>query len=304
MSETAFVFAGQGSQSTGMLSAYHKHPLLMEVVAEVSNAIDTDIESIIENDGDALNQTINTQPCMLAMGVGVYRMLENKLQATVFAGHSLGEYSALVCAGSLSLAEAAKLVRQRAYLMQSTVNNGGMAAILGLDADSINEICTAARNDGEFIWAANYNTEKQIVVAGIKSSIEKYIDVFKQKGARRVVVLPMSVPSHCPLLQEAANQFKEAMKQITLSQPQVTILHTGQIEKPSDSFANDLINTMANQLILPVNWLLILQQLKKRGVEQVFEVGPGKILTGLGKDSGIPHKALNNTDAIHAILNS
>lgn len=305
----AFIFPGQGAQSLGMLSAYREHAVVRETVQTVASAIDVDLPDIIEKDGDALNETINTQPCLLAMGVGVFRSLADHLPVpTVLAGHSLGEYSALVCAGYLSLTDAAKLVRYRAELMQSTVANGGMAAILGLDVAQIESICEDARQAGESIWPANFNSPTQTVVAGYRASLEKYAEVFKQSGAKRVVILPMSVPSHCPLLQPAVPLLKQALQATPFTNSGVKILHTAQSTNQQQPFAEYLSDIMSQQLVQPVNWVGVLKQMNEMGVEKVIEMGPGKILSALGKNilgknSGVEHIAINNADALEQFKN-
>ena len=288
----AVVFPGQGSQSLRMLSAYAGQPTVAEAVAEVGETLAVDLGAIIEGDEAALNETEFTQPAMLAMGVGVWRAVAGRVAApAAMAGHSLGEYAALVCAGCLSLAEAAVLVRRRAELMRDAVAGGGMMAILGLTGEAVDAVCAEARQQGESIWAANYNSERQVVVAGLGSSLAACDGRFKERGAKRTVILPMSTPSHCPLLQAAAAALRMAMAEVAWQAAATPVVHT--VEN-----ADSVIEAMAAQLVQPVRWQDILRRLKAGGDGRVIECGPGKVLARLGKESGLPHVALHDADAI------
>ena len=300
----AIVFPGQGSQSVGMLSGYD-HPIITATVAEVSDAINCDLATIIENDAEALNQTINTQPAMLAMGVGVYRAIGTQLSQTAqivgCAGHSLGEYSALVCAGALSLGEAAVLVRRRAELMQNAVADGGMAAILGLSATQVEQHCTELRQQGESVWAANYNSENQIVIAGKRTSVERASEVLKTAGAKRYVLLAMSVPSHCPLLADAAAELLPALTAVAWQPTAFPVLHSAVVA--DDNSGTPLpAQYLAAQLTQAINWQQLLNGLQALGAGSVIESGPGKVLTGLGKKSTLPHSAIANAESLAAFL--
>ena len=297
----AVVFPGQGSQKAGMLSAYADFPAVAEAVAEVSDAIGADLATIIEQDSDALNQTINTQPAMLAVGVGVYRASAGFLPAPrCFAGHSLGEYSALVAAGSLSLSDAARLVRRRAELMQNTVADGGMAALLGLDSAAVEDLCRQLRAAGEEVWPANYNSERQIVIAGRQAAITKAVAAAKEAGAKRALALAMNVPSHCPLLAPAAEALLPDLASINWQQPKATVLHSAEVADTGDN-APLIARRLAAQLTQPIHWQQLLAEAAVTGAEMIIESGPGGVLTGLGKKSGTPHRALSDGAALAAL---
>ena len=289
----AVVFPGQGAQRRGMLSAYAGVTAVAKAVAEVSAAIGEDLAAIIEEDGDALNQTINTQPAMLALGVGVYRAAAAHLPLPrCFAGHSLGEYSALVCAGALSLTTAARLVHRRAWLMQHVAAHGGMAAVLGADAAMVEATCSTLRRQGEDVWPANYNSETQIVIAGRRLSVAKGVEALKAAGAKRAVLLPMSVPSHCPLMAAAADGLMPMLNAVDWQPPTAPVLHSA-----ADSGASPAAR-LAAQLTTPIHWQRLLAEAAALGAQTVVESGPGKVLTGLGKKSGLPHIALDNSAAL------
>lgn len=299
-----FVFPGQGSQSLGMLSAYSGVSPVAEAVVEASAALDVDLAEIIENNETALNETRNTQPALLAVGVGVYRAVCDKLPTPTFlAGHSLGEYAALVCAGALSLTEAAALVVRRAEHMRRAVKDGGMAAALGLPSATVEKVCAALRDEGEQVWAANYNSDNQTVIAGLNPSLRRAEAALKSAGARRVVWLPMSVPSHCPLLQPAADAFAADLRKVNWRKPALPVLHNAAVAAGGDSDTADFLRrTLAAQLVQPVRWTDILRQFADGGVERVVESGPGKALTNLGKKSGIAHVALDSAVAIRMLV--
>lgn len=286
----AVVFAGQGAQARGMLDAYDAHPAVGAAVDEVGDAIGVNLRGMIAEDETALNQTGNTQPAMLAMGVGIYRAVQARLSGqsapVALAGHSLGEYAALVVAQSIALADAARLVRRRAELMQSAVADGRMAAVLGLDAAVVDSICESARENGLQVWSANYNTANQIVIAGNATSVEQTAATCKAQGAKRSVILPMSVPSHCPLLQPAADTFLADLQTVQWQPPQTPVLHstTNAVAEPAD-----IPNVMAAQLTRPVHWQKILQQLAAMGAQAVYDCAPTPVLTNLGKKSPLPH---------------
>lgn len=301
LSDIALVFPGQGSQRQGMLSAYDTMPAVADAVAEVGAALGCDLAAMIEHDGDALNQTVNTQPAMLAMGVGVYRAGEEYLPPPLcVAGHSLGEYSALVCAGALTLTEAARLVRRRAEYMQNAVSDGAMAALLGARAEVVEEQCAALRAQGAEVWPANYNSELQIVIAGRRAAVEQAIDRLKTAGAKRAVLLPMSVPSHCPLLAAAAQAFQADLMRVKWRSLTCPVLHCA-MTADDGSGVPLIVQRLTAQLTQPVNWLRLLEVIKAGGVETVLELGPGKVLTGLGRKSGLAHLALDSGEAISAL---
>lgn len=297
----AALFPGQGSQALGMLSAYGTAPPLAAAVEEVSAAIGEDLATMIEQDGEALNHTVHTQPAMLAIGVGVYRCAAAQLPPPCcFAGHSLGEYSALVCAGALPLTAAARLVRRRAELMQNAVTDGGMAAVLGLSAEQVEEVCATLRTAGDEVWPANYNSAVQTVVAGRREAVAQAVENLKAAGAKRVVQIAMSVPSHCPLMQEAAAELREALCAINWQTPAAPVLHAAMVED-DQSGAPLVAQRLAAQLTAPIRWQHLLQQAADLGAREALECGPGKVLCGLGKKSALTHIALNDAAALSAL---
>lgn len=300
-SPIAVVFPGQGAQRVGMLSAYGDVAAVRVAVDEVSSALGIDLAKMMEEDGAALDQTINTQPAMLAIGVGVYRAAAAQLPpACCMAGHSLGEYSALVAAGALPLSDAAHLVRRRAQLMQGAVADGGMAALLGADAAAVENICADLRAQGGEVWPANYNTEVQIVIAGRRASVEQAIVAAKDAGAKRAVMLPMSVPSHCPLLAAAAEEFAADLGAVNWQPPAVEVLHSAAVES-SGSEQPPVAQRLAAQLTSPIRWQQLLAAAADAGAKAVVECGPGKVLAGLGKKSALPHIALDSAAALAAL---
>ncbi|MCS5592352.1 MAG: ACP S-malonyltransferase [Gammaproteobacteria bacterium] len=276
----AIVFPGQGSQSLGMLSDLASNfPLVNETFAEASDALDIDLWKLTQQDQDALNQTQNTQPAMLAAGYATYRVLssETDLSPVCMAGHSLGEYTALVAAGSLDFTDGIKLVRKRAELMQSAVpvGAGAMAAILGLDDDKVVEICSKANG---VVEAVNFNSPGQVVIAGNKDSVEATCEAMKEAGAKRAVVLPVSVPSHCSLMNEAAEEFSVSVGATNFTQVG-NVLHN--VDAGVANNTDEIKSKLVAQLHKPVLWTSTVQAMSVMGVEKLIEAGPGKVLAGL-----------------------
>lgn len=304
--KTAVVFPGQGSQHLGMLSGYGGAPQVAAAVAEAGEALGVDLAGIMEGDEAALNDTVNTQPAMLAVSVGVYRAVFGGGTPAlpppqIAAGHSVGEYAALVCAGVLPLAEAAKLVARRAELMRDAVSDGGMAAVLGLSAEKAEAVCNSLHEKGEEVWPANYNSDGQIVLAGRKAALNRAAEELKSAGAKRVITVPMSVPSHCPLLQPAADAFIADLQKINWQEQAFAVLCNSRTQREFREPAADFYpRSLAAQLVRPVFWTDILRRFVWAEVSQVYECGPGKVLCGLGKKSGLPHIPLNNAAAIEA----
>lgn len=304
----AFVFPGQGSQSVGMLKDLAEN--FSEVSAtfqEASDALGYDLWSLIqEGPAEKLNSTDVTQPAMLASGVATWRIWQAKGGAIpkVMAGHSLGEYSALVCAGSLSFVDAVKLVSQRGKFMMEAVpaGTGAMAAILGMDDDAVRQVCLEAA-DGEVLEAVNYNSPGQVVVAGNKSAIERVTILAKEKGAKRALELPVSVPSHCALMQPAADQLAEVLAGITFNTPTIPVFNNVDVTA-ADSEA-DIRDALKRQLFSPVRWVEIIEKMSADGVDKVIECGPGKVLVGLNKriNKSMASAALVDTASIEAALN-
>lgn len=281
----ALVFPGQGSQSVGMMAAYGDTAIVRDTFSEATGVLGFDLWDMVANGpAEALNQTVNTQPAMLAAGVAVYRLwrsLGGPLPA-LMAGHSLGEYSALTCAGALTFSDALKLVRLRAQAMQSAVPEGvgAMAAVLGLDDAAIRAVCAEAAQ-GEVLEAVNYNSPGQVVIAGNKAAVDRGCALAKEKGAKRALPLPVSVPSHCALMQPAAEKLRAALAEMTLVSPAVPVIHNADVAAHADPEA--IKDALARQLFSPVRWVESMQSLQAQGIELIAECGPGKILAGLNK---------------------
>jgi [acyl-carrier-protein] S-malonyltransferase len=282
----AVVFPGQGSQSVGMMSElYDSHSVVRETFSEANDALNFDLWSLIK-DGPAetLNQTQNTQPAMLASGIAVWRVLQEQglAEPAVLAGHSLGEYSALVAAGAMGFSDAIKLVAERGRLMQEAVpeGEGAMAAILGLDDEVVVKICAEAAQ-GEVAEAVNFNSPGQVVIAGNKSAIDRAMAAAKEAGAKRALPLPVSAPSHCALMKPAAEKLSEVLDGISLSLPAIPVLHNVNVEAAVS--ANEVAELLAQQLYSPVRWVETVQSFAKDAIDVIIEAGPGKVLTGLCK---------------------
>ena len=287
MSTFAFVFPGQGSQSVGMLDAWGEHPAVRDTLAEASQALGEDIGRLIhEGPKEQLDLTTNTQPVMLAAAVACYRawMAETGRAPAVVAGHSLGEYSALVAAGSLTLADALPLVRFRAQAMQEAVpvGAGAMAAILGLDADVVRSTCAeVAAAVGEPVSAANYNDPKQTVIAGSKAAVDQACEALKGRGAKRALPLAVSAPFHCALMKPAAERLKERLATATLRAPQIPLINNIDVAVQSEPDA--IREALYRQAFGPVRWVETVQAMHARGVTHLVECGPGKVLGGLAR---------------------
>jgi len=298
----AFVYPGQGSQSVGMMAAYGDAPAIQQTLKEASVALAVDLVALLaEGPVEELNKTINTQPVMLAAGVAVYRqwLAEGGAAPAFMAGHSLGEYTALVCAGALDFSDAIRLVRLRAAAMQSAVPEGvgGMAAILGLDDAAVVSLCVEAAQ-GEVLEAVNFNSPGQVVIAGHKAAVERGCLLAKEKGAKRALPLPVSVPSHCALMQPAAEKLRTAMADITIKTPTVPVIHNADVAPHSDPAA--IRDALARQLYSPVRWVESMHFLAAQGVTLIAECGPGKVLAGLNKRTleNVPTVALADAAAL------
>lgn len=306
----AFVFPGQGSQSVGMMNGYTDLPVIQETFSEASDILKQDLWTLVNNDSaDDLNLTVNTQPVMLTAGIAVYRAWTSLggTKPAIIAGHSLGEYTALVAAEALTFADALALVRYRAQAMQQAVpeGTGGMAAILGLDDTSIESICReiTAQSNGESLEPANFNAPGQVVIAGHKSAIQQGIDLAKAKGAKRAIMLPMSIPSHCSLMKPAAEQMKQQLDKVTLHAPLLPILHNADVK--SHTNAATIKDILVQQLVSPVRWVDTIQAIAAKGVTHVVECGPGKVLAGLNKriDQNLQQLSLADSEAITQAVN-
>ena len=283
----AFVFPGQGSQSVGMLDAWGEHPAVRDTLAEASSALDQDLARLIqEGPKEALELTTNTQPVMLTAAIAAFRAwrAEGGAMPAAVAGHSLGEYSALVAAGALQLADALPLVRFRAEAMQRAVpvGVGAMAAILGLEAEAVRAGCEqAAAATGEPVSPANFNDPKQTVIAGSKAAVDKACELLKAAGAKRTLPLPVSAPFHCALMKPAADELKARLESVAFAAPAIPVLNNIDVASPSEPAA--IRDALYRQAFGPVRWVELTLALKSRGLGHIIECGPGKVLAGLVK---------------------
>lgn len=280
----AFVFPGQGSQSIGMMADMaEQYSGVKDTFAEASDALGYDLWQVVQNGPEEkLNQTDVTQPAMLTAGIATYRVLsaEKDLSPAFLAGHSLGEYTALVAAGVMDLAQGVKLVEARGRLMQNAVpaGEGAMAAILGLEDQQIVDIC--AQVDG-VVEAVNFNSPGQVVIAGAKAAVDAALPLFEEAGAKRVVPLAVSVPSHCSLMKPAAEALNETLASIDFNAPGIPVIHNASVESFTD--VAKIKQALVDQLYQPVQWVKTVESMKAQGVESLFELGPGKVLMGLNR---------------------
>ena len=302
----AIVFPGQGSQSLGMLSDLSSNfSIVKDIFSEASDALDLDLWKLVQEDEDALNQTKNTQPAMLAAGYATYKVLSNEvdLSPICMAGHSLGEYTALVAAKSLNYFEAVKLVRKRAELMQSAVpsGTGAMAAILGLDDEKVIEICNQSNISG-VVEAVNFNSPGQVVIAGEKEAIKSACESMKGAGAKRALVLPVSVPSHCSLMNDAAQEFSHSVDAVNFKMGETRVLHNIDASYAND--VNEIKLKLVAQLCKPVLWTSSVQKMQQLGVEKLIESGPGKVLAGLTRriDRSLSNLAVIDTATVQSTI--
>lgn len=283
----AFVFPGQGSQSIGMLSELAQtQPVVKAVYAEASDVLGYDLWDVVQNGPESrLNQTDITQPAMLAAGIAVYRALvqaKPDLIIDYMAGHSLGEYSALVASEVLTLAQGIALVAERGRLMQEAVapGEGAMAAVLGLEDEQVVALCAAVA-DGEVVEAVNFNSPGQVVIAGQVAAVNRAMSLAESMGAKKVVPLAVSVPSHCALMKSAALALQTTLEGLTFAQPKVPVLHNVDVQSYNDG---QLIKqALIEQLYRPVQWVKTIETMKAQGVEKLYELGPGKVLAGLNR---------------------
>ena len=306
MTKFAFVFPGQGSQSRGMMNDYADFATVRDTFTEASDVLKQDLWQLVAEGSDAdLNATINTQPVMLTAGVAVYRawQSQNGAKPTIMAGHSLAEYTALVAAGALSFTDALPLVRYRAQCMQNAVPEGvgAIAAILGLDDDAVRAVCVEGAQ-GEVLEAVNYNSPGQIVIAGNRGAVERGMELAKAKGAKRAIMLPMSVPSHCSLLKGAAEQLRTYLKNVPVQIPAIPVLHNADVAAYND--ADKIKDALVRQLYLPVRWVETIQAFGKLGITHNVECAPGKVLVGLNKriDTSQQAMTINDGEALKAAL--
>ena len=287
MKRFAMVFPGQGSQTVGMLAELASdYPIVQETFKQASEVLGYDLWQLVqEGPAEELNKTWQTQPALLTASVAVYRVWQQKypeLKPEVMAGHSLGEYSALVCAGVLDFQDAVKLVELRGKLMQQAVpeGTGAMYAIIGLDNDAIINACKQAEQ-GEVVSAVNFNSPGQVVIAGAKAAVERAAALCKEAGAKRALPLAVSVPSHCALMKPAADQLSVSLESITLKEAGVSVLNN--VDVKNEMEADAIRNALVRQLYSPVRWTETVEKMAQNGVEVLVEVGPGKVLNGLTK---------------------
>jgi len=303
----AIVFPGQGSQAVGMLSELAaSYPLVNETFAQASDVLGYDLWTLTQ-DGpqDELNRTDRTQPAMLAAGVAVWRVWQQAGGAVpgVMAGHSLGEYTALVCAGAMDFADAISLVEQRGRYMQSAVpaGVGAMAAILGLDDEAVADVCNRAA-ESEVVSPVNFNSPGQVVIAGNADAVQRAIGLAKEAGAKRALPLAVSVPSHCSLMQSAAEQFAERLAQTSISTPSIPVIQN--VDAVRHDQPDAIRENLEKQLYRPVQWVLSVQNMGEQGVTRIVEAGPGKVLAGLCKriDKSIASAAVFDPASLTAAL--
>lgn len=303
----AIVFPGQGSQAVGMLAdLYEQEEVVRQTLSEASDALGYDMWSLISDDAEGkLNQTEYTQPALLTASVAVWRAYKAKggQDPEFFAGHSLGEYSALVCAGVLSLVDAVKLVEKRGQYMQEAVpsGTGAMAAIIGLDDNVIDNACQQAAQ-GEVVSPVNFNSPGQIVIAGNKEAVERAMVLCKEAGAKRALPLPVSVPSHCALMKPAAERLADDLNNITFNQPQVDVVNNVDVKVEKD--AEQIKQALVKQLYSPVRWTETIQYFVSQGVETSYEFGPGKVLSGLVKriDKSLSCSSIGDSASLNAMF--
>ena len=287
MKPFAFVFPGQGSQSVGMLDAWGDHPAVRATLEEAGAALGEDVARLIrEGPKEALDLTTNTQPVMLSAGIACWRawLAEGGAEPAAVAGHSLGEFSALVAAGALSLADALPLVRFRAQAMQEAVpvGTGAMAAILGLDAPSVGEVCAKAAADcGQAVEAVNFNDPKQTVIAGTKDAVARACEMLKAAGAKRALPLPVSAPFHSSLMKPAAERLREKLAGVAIAAPRIPLVNNVDVRVETDPAA--IRDALYRQAFGPVRWVEVVQALRARGLAHIVECGPGKVLAGMVK---------------------
>lgn len=306
MTKFAFVFPGQGSQSRGMMNGYADFPAVRDTFTEASDVLKQDLWKLVAEGEDAdLNATVNTQPVMLTAGIAVYRAWQSQHGAkpAIVAGHSLGEYTAVVASGALNFADALPLVRYRAQCMQQAVPEGvgAIAAILGLDDDLVRAVCVEGAQ-GEVLEAVNYNSPGQVVIAGNRAAVERGMELAKAKGAKRAIMLPMSVPSHCVMMKDAAEQLRARLNNVPVKTPDIPVMHNADVAAYSDPAK--IKDALVRQLYLPVRWVETIQAFGKQGITHNVECAPGKVLAGLNKriDTNQQAMALNDGEALKAAL--
>jgi len=297
----AFFFPGQGSQSVGMMQGLADIEVVRQTFAEASDLLGQDFWSMVTEPNEALNQTSNTQPLMLTAGIATWRawQAQSSLVPTLVAGHSLGEYTALVAAGALTFKDALPLVRYRSEVMQNAVGEGvgAMAAILGLDDETVRQVC-AEGAQGEVLEAVNLNSPGQVVIAGNKGAVERGMELAKVKGAKRALALPVSVPSHCALMKPAAEALAIYLQNVPITATNIPVIHNADVLAYND--VSQIKDALVRQLYSPVRWVETIQSTYNQGVQISAECGPGKVLAGLTKRivAELPCIALTNIESL------
>ena len=308
MTKFAITFAGQGSQSVGMMAGFGDMPIVQGTFTEASDILNVDFWAMaVSGPAELQNQTVNTQPLMLTAGVATFRAWQEKggNVPTCFAGHSLGEYTALVAAGALRFVDALPLVHLRAQAMQEAVPTGigAIAAVLGLDTEQVRAVCVDAA-EGEVLAAVNLNSPGQIVIAGHRAAVERGMALAKARGAKRAIMLPMSVPSHCALMKPAAEKLAVALKSIACKVPATPVIQNAAVRAFSN--ADDIKHALVEQLYSPVRWIETIQAIAIDGATTVIECVPGKVLTGLNKriDANLNCLAITDTASVVAAIDA
>jgi [acyl-carrier-protein] S-malonyltransferase len=297
----AFFFPGQGSQSVGMMQGLADIAIVRQTFDEASDILGQDFWTMVTESNEALNQTSNTQPLMLTAGVATWRawQAQSSLAPSILAGHSLGEYTALVASSALSFKDALPLVRYRAEVMQNAVAEGvgAMAAILGLDDETVRQVC-AEGAQGEVLEAVNLNSPGQVVIAGNKAAVERGMGIAKAKGAKRALALPVSVPSHCALMKPAAEALAVYLQNVPMTVGNVPVIHNADVLAYSDT--HQMKDALVRQLYSPVRWVETVQRTYNQGITNTAECGPGKVLAGLTKRivAELPCIALTNVESL------
>lgn len=308
MSKQAWVFPGQGSQTLGMLKELAtEYGIIQETFAQASEALGYDLWDVVQNNEQKLNQTHVTQPALLVASYAIYKLLLEKeqIQPTYFAGHSLGEYSALVCAGVIGFADAVKLVEARGQFMQQAVpiGTGAMFAIIGLDDNKVVASCLQAKAEtNEVVAAVNFNSPGQVVIAGNKKATLVAANLCKEQGAKRALPLAVSVPSHCELMKPAADKLAVLLKKIQFNTPEIPVINNVDVAYPTEP--NIIKQALVEQLYSPVRWTETVTKLAELKVEALLEVGPGKVLSGLTKriDKRLSCVAINTVESINSLI--
>lgn len=307
MNKFAFFFPGQGSQSVGMMTGFGDSNIIKQTFVEASDVLGVDFWAMATEPNELINETAYTQPIMLTAGVATWRAWQasSDVLPSILAGHSLGEYSALVASGALSFKDALPLVRYRAEVMQNAVpaGVGAMAAILGLDDDTVRAVCIEAAQT-EVLEAVNLNSPGQVVIAGNAAAVERGMALAKEKGAKRALALPVSVPSHCALMKPAAEKLAEYLKSVAINAAQIPVLHNADVAAYSD--ADKIKDALVRQLFSPVRWVETVQAIHAQGITQAAECGPGKVLAGLTKRivAELSCSALTSNDALLEFKNT